>query len=58
MGSRCSLRRGPSHLPAQDWTGYEMEGVILASISVRVERDSKAKQKHPPLPAPLMLSFP
>lgn len=51
-GRRCSLRRGPSRLPARGWTGYELEEVISASISVRVERDSKAKQKHPPLPAP------
>lgn len=41
-----------SHLPAWGWTGYVLEEVISDSISVRVERDSKAKQKHPPLPAP------
>lgn len=51
VGRRCSLRRGPSHLPAPGGAGSELE-VISVSISVRVERDSKAKQKHLPLPTP------
>lgn len=46
------FRRGPSHLPAWSWAGYELEEVILTSISVRVERDFKAKQKHLPHPPP------
>lgn len=46
------FRRGPSHLLAWSWAGYELEEVILVSISVRVEHDFKAKQKHLPHPPP------
>lgn len=52
MGRRCLFRRGPSPLLAWRWAGYELEEVILVSISVRVERDFKAKQKHLPHPPP------
>lgn len=63
MGRRRqhSDRRGTPICQPRAGPGYELEEVILASISVRVERDSKAKQKHLP-PAcpcsPSMLSFP
>lgn len=43
---------GPPICQPRAGSGYELEEVILASISVRVERDSKAKQKHLPPPAP------
>lgn len=58
---QCFVRKGPSLCWPEAGPGYKLEGVILASISVRVERDSKAKQKHlpPPIPtAPRCYRFP
>lgn len=59
--TQCFVRREPSLCWPRAGPDYKLEEVISASIGVRVERDSKAKQKHlpPPIPAaPRCYRFP